>query len=34
MLYYIYLASSTPIKIVLGFFLGLNNLLLVDYIYI
>jgi len=33
MLYYTYLASSTPIKVVLGFSLGLGGWLLVGYIY-
>jgi len=32
MLYYICLASSTPIGVALGFFLSLGGWLLVDYI--
>jgi len=32
MLYYACLASSTPIRVVLGFFLGLGSRLLVGYI--
>jgi len=32
MLYYAYSASSTPVRVALGFFLGLGGWLLVGYI--
>jgi len=34
MLYYIYLASSTPVRVALGFFLSLGGWLLVGYIHV
>jgi hypothetical protein len=34
MSYYIYLASNTPVGVILGFFFSLGGWLLVNYIYI